>query len=146
MNRHRLEILLTAALLALLGHVAALGGAIFWAASREGSTAAGLSSVLYAPFALLALMVPALAAPAARRALALRGLGVASAHPWPSLWRFAAVLGIAEGLTMAARLAGGASPLLPLLLHGLLGAHAAFAAIVLGRSIDHANQSTHAGI
>lgn len=144
MKRSTLEILLAGALLALLGQVAALGGATLWAGTRQASAGAGLSIALYAPFGLLALLLPALAAPVARRALARWAPGGASTHPWPGLGRFAALLGIAEALTLAAQLAAGASPLPPVALHGLLAAHGAVAALVLGRGLDHANTPPHA--
>jgi hypothetical protein len=143
MKAQSLEFLLTGALLALLGQVAAFGGAVLWGNAVGASPAAGLSGALYAPFGLVALLAPGLAAPLARRALELHSAqsGSADQSPWSSPWRFVALLGIAETLYAAARLAGGASALAPLPMHGLLAVHAAVATIVFRRSKPHASGS-----
>lgn len=144
MKAHSLEILLTGALLALLGQVAAFGGAVLWGNAVEASPAAGLSGALYAPFGLVALLAPGLAAPLARRALELRSAqsGGTDGSPSSSPWRFVALLGIAETLSAAARLAGGASALAPLPMHGLLAVHAAVATILCRRSNPHASATS----
>ncbi len=138
MSRHPLEILLAAALLTVFGLVAAFAGAVLWAGARGASPGAGLSAALYAPFALLALVLPVLAAPVARRALATWAPDPAVPVPWPPVPRFIALLAIAEALTLAARLAGGDVPLAPLPVHAMLAAYAAVAAALLGRNPDHA--------
>lgn len=147
MTRHFLEILLAAALLTVFGLVAAFAGAVLWSGASGASPGAGLSAALYAPFALLALVLPVLAAPVARRALA--AWAPQAAEPTPAPWapalRFAALLGVAEALTLAARLGGGDAPFAPLPVHAMLAVYAAIAAALLGRNPDHALEPPRAG-
>lgn len=145
MKRESVEILLTGALLALLSQVATLGGAVLWSGIFAGAPVSGLSAILYAPFGLIALLSPALAAPVVKRAARPWGFddGAGRGRLWPGPWRFAALLGIAETLTVAARMASGASALPPLALHCLLAAHTALATSLLGRSQHHASDSSH---
>jgi hypothetical protein len=118
---------------------------VLWTGARGPSPEAGLSAALYAPFALLALLLPVLAAPAARRALAVWAPAPAAPAPWPPASRFAALLAIAEALTLGARLAGGDAPLAPLPVHAMLAVYSAIAAVLLGRNADHALEPPRAG-
>lgn len=133
MNESLLESVLAGTLLGLFGLMATFAAGVLWAAAGAGSPGAGLSAVLYAPFALLALVMPALSAPLARRAL-IRMRQSRPAGGAPAVLRFAALLGAAEALTVAARLGGGDTPLATPFTHGLLAAHSAVAAFLPGRT------------
>lgn len=128
MNKDLLEVLLAGALLALFGPVATFAVAVFWAAASARVPGSGLSAALYAPFALLAVALPVLSAPLAKRALS----GEASA--WPMALRFAALIAIAEALILSVRLAAGEPALAALPTHALLVAYSATTAILLGRN------------
>jgi membrane protein implicated in regulation of membrane protease activity len=142
--RYPLEILLAAAFLTVFGLVAAFAGAALWAGARGASPGAWLSAALYAPFALLALVLPMLAAPVARRALATLAPDAAVPVPWPPVPRFIALLAIAEALTLAARLAGGDAPVAALPIHAMLAVYTAVAAVLLGRNAANALEPPHA--
>lgn len=144
MSRPHLEILVTGALLALFGLVASFAGAFLWATVREPSTGMQLSAALYAPFALLATVLPVLAAPMAQRALGAWMPAAELTRPWPPVARFTALLALAEAATLAVRAAVGDGTA-PLFVHGLLAAHAAIAAALLGQSFRHDVETSRSG-
>ncbi|MBX9964316.1 MAG: hypothetical protein K2Y35_14745 [Burkholderiales bacterium] len=141
-------IMLTAAVLTFTTLVAVAAVAFFWggAAGMAGGdrTTSGLTAAIYAPFALVALLLPVMAAPMARLALRLGGSNrSASAHPIQPLWLLAAVVFLAaEALIAAIRtIAGDGAYSAPLFLHLLLAGYAAAGAYLLRRGPDHVRES-----
>jgi len=136
-------LILTATIIAVCSLVAAAAGAFLWgsatAAAGHGAST-GLMAAVYAPFALIALLLPALAVPMARVSLALAGADrIATALP-PAPWiAWPLIFGIAEMLTALARTAAGESALQePPFVHAMLALYAAAAAYLLRRLSNHA--------
>lgn len=140
-------VMLTAAVLTLTTLVAAAAVAFFWggAAGMTGDRASsGLMAAIYAPFALVALLLPVMSAPMARLALRMSGSSrTAAAHPIQPLWLLAGVVFLAaEALIAAIRtIAGDGAYSAPLFLHLLLAGYAAAGAYLLRRGPDHVRES-----
>lgn len=141
-------VMLTAAVLTVTTLVAVAAVAFFWGGAAGmaggGRTSSGLTAAIYAPFALVALLLPVMAAPMARLALRMGGSSrTASAHPIQPLWLLAAVVFLAaEALIAAIRtIAGDGAYSAPLFLHLLLAGYAAAGAYLLRRGPDHVRES-----
>ena len=141
-------VMLTAAVLTVTTLVAAAAVAFFWGGATGMAGAArassGLMAAIYAPFALVALLLPTMAAPMARLALRYGGNRAAAAHLIQPLWLLAGLVFVAaEALIAAIRtVAGDGAYSTPLFMHLLLGGYAAAGAYLLRRGPDHVSQST----
>ncbi len=122
--------------------VADAAGAFLWASATAApvhGAATGVMAAVYAPFALVALVLPALAAPMARVTLGFAGAGrVAVALPASPWLAGLFIFGFAELLIALVRATAG-EPLLqaPAFVHGLLALYAAAAAYLSRRPPGH---------
>ena len=111
-------------------------------APDAGEAASGLllGAAVYAPFALVALLLPALAVPMARMILTT-GFGagdtVSLANRWPPAIDAAALWGSAEGLLQLVLLLSDPGASIPSVMHLLLAPYAAIAAWQLNRRRNH---------
>lgn len=142
MQRVLILVILTSALVTVTTLVAAAAAAFFWGGT-VGVTgidraSSGLMAAIYAPFALLALVLPLLSAPMARLALRMGGSASGTApFVLPPALAWVAVFAGAEVFTALARAAAGEQPFSPsLFVHALLAGYAAAAAYLLRRSPD----------
>lgn len=142
-------VILTAAVLTVTTLVAAAAVAFFWGGAAGvaggGRAGSGLMAAIYAPFALVALLLPVMSAPMARLALRFGGSKrTAAAHPLQPLWLLAGVVFLAaEALIAATRTIAGDGGVYaaPLFLHLLLAGYAAAGAYLLRRGPDHVRES-----
>ena len=144
MHRALILVMLTAAILVVTTLVAASAGTFFWG-GMMGLTSAdratsGLMAAVYAPFALLAMLLPVLSVPMARFALRFGGSASAITAVALPFWLAWVLLFVAaEALTAVVRAATGEGAFTePLFVHLLLAGYAAAAACLLRRSPDHA--------
>lgn len=142
-------VMLTAAVLTVTTLVAAAAVAFFWGGAAGvaggGRASSGLMAAIYAPFALVALLLPVMSAPMARLALRFGGSSrTAAAHPLQPLWLLAGVVFVAaEALIAVIRtIAGDGVYAAPLFLHLLLAGYSAAGAYLLRRGQDHVREST----
>ena len=123
------RLILVAAILSSLGSQLAANAVAFLAAAWGGDGAAPLGGVVFAPFALLALLAPLAAEP-----LALRLGGRLPATPLAPAMPAALVLIAAEVLTALARAMAGHDPAgSAWLVHALMAAYATAAALLAWR-------------
>lgn len=109
----------------------------------DGDAAMGkLLAALFAPFVLLALLLPALAAPIARRLMrAGKGGAALAGECWPTWLSFTVVLAGAELLLGLARASAGARAWAPPWFHAGLAIYAGLAAWSLRRGVEDARQT-----
>ena len=115
MQRVLILVILTSALVTVTTLVAAAAAAFFWGGTvgitGNDRASSGLMAAIYAPFALLALILPLLSAPMARLALRLGGSASGTApFVLPPALAWVAVFAGAEGFTALARAAAGEPP------------------------------------
>jgi hypothetical protein len=143
MHRALILVILTAAIVAVTTLVAAAAGAFFWggmtgfAGSDQASS--GLMAAIYAPFALVALLLPVMSTPMARLALRIGGnASAATALALPLGLAWLLVFAGAEAFSGIARAAaGGGMFTTSLYVHALLAGYAAAAAWLLRRPPSH---------
>lgn len=141
MPRSLILVMLTAALLTVTTLVAAAAAAFFWGgtvglASADRATS-GLMAAIYGPFALLALLLPALAGPMARAVTRFAG-GAATPLRLPVWLAWAALFAGAEALTVLVRALAGEPSVFPApFFQAMLAVYAAVAVPILRRSQDH---------
>ncbi|MFO1319608.1 MAG: hypothetical protein U1F52_08335 [Burkholderiales bacterium] len=129
-----LALLVAGAVLGAGTHVGLVAAAFLVAPWQQTSPgASGLGSMLFAPFALLALVLPLAAIPLARK------LGVGDSARNPGMVVTGLVLWIGdEGSFLALSLAGGGDPqAVPGIAHAMLFAYAILAAMLLKRRMRH---------
>jgi hypothetical protein len=148
MHRALILVILTAAIVAVTTLVAAAAGAFFWGGmtgfAGSDRTSSGLMAAIYAPFALVALLLPVMSAPMARLALRIGGNAPAATGlslPLGVAWLL--VFAGAETFTGIARATAGDGMLTTsLYVHALLAGYAAAAAWLLKRSPSHASATS----
>jgi hypothetical protein len=148
MHRSLFLLMLTAAIVSVTTLVAAAAAAFLWGGmlgfTAPDRASSGLMAAVYAPFALVALLLPVLSAPMARFALRFGPGTAATTAPAPPLWLgWILLFGGAEAFAALARAAAGESPINPaFFVHGLLAGYAAAAAHLLRKPTDHARDTS----
>ncbi len=148
MPRTLILVMLTSALVTVTTLVAAAAAAFFWGGTvgiaGPDRASSGLMAAIYAPFALLALILPLLSAPMARLALRLAGSDAGTAPlVLPPALAWVTLFAGAEVLTALARTAAGEPPFSPsLFVHALLAGYAAAAAYLLRRTPENVRDTS----
>jgi hypothetical protein len=147
-HRSLILVILSAAILTATTLVASAAGAFLWAGMTGlpggDRASSGLMAAIYAPFALVALLLPVMSAPMAR--FGLRAGGNASAAtalkiPFGLTWLL--VFASAEAFTAIARTAAGDGVFTTsLYVHALLAGYAAAASWLLRRPPNHAGDTS----
>jgi len=148
MHRSLILVILSAAILTATTLVASAAGAFLWAGmtglAGSDRASSGLMAAIYAPFALVALLLPVMSAPMARFGLRVGANASAATALDVPLWlTWLLVFAGAEAFTAIARTAAGDGMFTTSLhVHALLAGYAAAAAWLLRRPPSHASDTS----